>query len=91
MSLGKVPMKGCGGAKQNASLELGTQVSRATQRAATTTRQRHTEKLTVDTLIPTSMLTKDNQEGENERGKMTHKCMIWSSKLQDLPERICVI
>ena len=32
MSLGKVPMKAGGGAKQNASIEQGTQVSTATQR-----------------------------------------------------------
>ena len=48
MSLGKVPMKAGGGAKQNASIKQGTQVSTATQRAATTTRHRHTEKLSGD-------------------------------------------
>ena len=36
MSLGKVPMKVGGGAKRNARIEQGTQVSTATQRAATT-------------------------------------------------------
>ena len=36
MSLGKLPMKAGGGAKRNASIERGTQVSTATQRAATT-------------------------------------------------------
>ena len=36
MSLGKVPMKAGGGARRNASVEQGTQVSMATQRAATT-------------------------------------------------------
>ena len=34
MSLGKVPMKAGGGAQQNASIEQGSQVSMATQRAA---------------------------------------------------------
>ena len=43
-------MKAGGGAKRNASLEQGVQVSMATQRVATTTRRRHTEKLSGDTL-----------------------------------------
>ena len=49
MSFAKVPMKAGGGAKRNASIEQGTQVSTATQRAATTTRHRHTDKLSGDT------------------------------------------
>ena len=49
MSLVKVPMKVGGGAKRNGSVEQGTQVSTAIQRAATTTRYRHTEKLSGDT------------------------------------------
>ena len=52
MSLEEVPMKAGGGAKQNASLEQGVQVSTATQRAATTTRHHHTEKLSGDTYQP---------------------------------------
>ena len=52
MSLEEVPMKAGGGAKRNASLEQGAQVSTATQRAATTTRHRHTEKLSGDTYQP---------------------------------------
>ena len=36
MSLGKVPMKADGGAKQNASIKQGTQVCTATQRATNT-------------------------------------------------------
>ena len=52
MSLEEVPMKAGGGAKRNASLEQGVQVSTATQRAATTTRHRHTEKLSGDTYQP---------------------------------------
>ena len=42
-------MKAGGGAKQNASLKQGAQVFTATQRVATTTRHRHTEKLSGDT------------------------------------------
>ena len=42
-------MKAGGGAKRNVSLEHGAQVSTATQRAGTTTRHRHTEKLSGDT------------------------------------------
>ena len=44
-----MPIKAGGGAKQNASVEQGTQVSTAAQRAATTTRHCHTEKLSGDT------------------------------------------
>ena len=42
-------MKDSGGAKQNVSLKQGLQVSTATQKVATTTRHRHTEKLRGDT------------------------------------------
>ena len=52
MNLEEVPMKAGGGAKQNASLEQGAQVSKATQRVATTTRHCHTEKLSGDTYQP---------------------------------------
>ena len=45
-------MKAGGGAKRNASLEQGAQVSTATQRVATTARHRHTEKLSGDTYQP---------------------------------------
>ena len=45
-------MKAGGGAKRNASLEQGAQVSTATQRAATTTRHCHTEKFSGDTYQP---------------------------------------
>ena len=51
MSSGKVPRKAGGAAKQNANLELGVKVSTATQRAANTTRHRHTKKLSGDTYI----------------------------------------
>ena len=69
MSLGKVPMKVVGGAKRNASIEQGTQVSTATQRAATTTRHRHTE-------IPTNLYTYHSQprgrEGEGQTAAQMH-------------------
>ena len=47
-----MPVKAGGGAKRNASIEQGTQVSTETQRAATTTRHRHTDKLSGDTYQP---------------------------------------
>ena len=60
-------MKACGGAKGNASLKQGVQVSTATQRVSTTTRHHHTEKLSGD-ILPTSILTKASQEGGEGRG-----------------------
>ena len=45
-------MKAGAGAKRNASMEQGMQVSTATQRAATTTRHRHTDKFSGDTYQP---------------------------------------
>ena len=90
MSLWKVPMKAGGSAKQNASLEQGVQVSTATQRAATTTRQLHTEKLSGDTYQPLCLPRPAKREGKG-RGKLLHKCMIWSLKLHNLPERVRVI
>ena len=45
-------MKAGGGAKRIASLKQRAQVSTATQRAATTTRHRLTEKLSGDTYQP---------------------------------------
>ena len=47
MGLGKVPIKAGGGAKWNVSIKQGTQVF-----TATTTRHRHTEKLSGDTYQP---------------------------------------
>ena len=70
MSLGKVPMKAGGGAKQNATIELGMQVSTATQRAATTTRHRHTEKLSGDTYQPVNLpwpAKRERRGGANSR------------------------
>ena len=83
-------MKAGGGAKRNASLEQGAQVSTATQRVATTTRHRHTEKLSGSVEILTNLSTHlDQQRG---RGKLPHKGTICSSKeLHDLRERARVI
>ena len=62
-------MKAGGGAKRNASLEQGVQVSMATQRAATTTRHRHTEKLSGSVEILTNLYTHlDQQRGREEGG-----------------------
>ena len=63
MSLGKVPMKAGGGAKRNASIEQDTQVSTTTQRAATTTRHRHTEKLFGDSYQPVYLPRPAKKEG----------------------------
>ena len=83
-------MKAGGGSKQNANLEQGMQVSTATQRAATTTRHRHTEKLSGSVEILTNLYTHLDQE--RGRGKLPHKGMICSSKeLHDLREQACVI
>ena len=84
-------MKVGGGAKQNAGLEQGVQVSMATQRAATTTRHRHTEKLSGDTYQPLYSPRPAKREGRG-RGKLPHKGKICSSKeLHDLRERARVI
>ena len=91
MSLEEVPMKAGGGAKRNASLEQGAQVSMATQRAATTTRHRHTEKLSGDTYQPLYSPRPVKREGRG-RGKLPHKGTICSSKeLHDLREQARVI
>ena len=75
MSLGKVPMKAGGGAKRNASIEQGTQVSKASQRAATTTRHRHTEKLSGDTYQPVYLPWPAKREGreEGQTAALMHK------------------
>ena len=57
-----MPVKAGGGAKQNVSVEQVIYVSIATHRAATTTRQRHTEK-THWKYLPTSVLSETSQEG----------------------------
>ena len=76
-------MKTGGGAKRNASIEQGTQLSTATQRAATTTKHRHSDKLGGDTYLPICILTMASQEGGKGRGKLPHKCTNTSSKLHD--------
>ena len=81
MSLGKVPMKAGGGAKRNASIEQGTQVSTATERAATTIRHRHTEKLiSGDTYQPVYLPWPAKREGRGGANCHTNT----SSKLHDL-------
>ena len=70
MSLGKEPMKASGGAKRNASIEQGKQVSTATQRASTTTTHRHTEKLSGDTYQPVYLPWPAKREG---RGGANHR------------------
>ena len=57
-------MKVGGGAKRNASLHQGAQVSMATQRAATTIRHRHTEKLSGDTYQPLYSPEPAKREGQ---------------------------
>lgn len=64
-------MKVGGGAKKNASLEQGTQVSRATHRAETTSRHRHTVKLSGDTYQPLSLPWQAKKEGRG--GANCHK------------------
>ena len=56
-------MKAGGGAKRNASIEQGTQVSTATQRAATTTRHCHTDRLSGDTYQPVYLPWPAKREG----------------------------
>ena len=65
-------MKAGGGAKRNASLKQGVQISMATQRAATTTKHRHTEKLSGDTYQPLYSPRPAKREGRG-RGKLLHK------------------
>ena len=69
MSFGKVPMKAGGGVKWSVSLGRGTQVSKASQRAATTSRHCHRDKLSGDMYLPTSILTKGSQEGQKGEGQ----------------------
>lgn len=74
-------MKVGGGAKWNASLEQGAQVSMPTQREATTTRHHHTEKLSGDT----SLLTEASQEGGKEKCKLPNKCTILELEIERPP------
>jgi len=68
-----VPMKVGGGAKRNVSIEQGTQVSKATQRAATTTRHRHTDKLSGDTYQPVYLPWRARREGKGQTAAQMHK------------------
>ena len=79
-----------GDARQNASLNQGAQVSMATQRVPTTTRHCPIEKLSGDTCQP---LYSPRPAKKERKGKcnLLHKCMIWSSKLHDHPEQVCII
>ena len=86
MSLGKVPMKAGGGAKWNVSIEQGTQVSKATQRAATTTRHHHTDKLSGDTYQPVYLPWPAKREGQT--AAQMHK---YELEIARLPERVRVI
>ena len=78
-------MKAGGGARRNASVEQGTQVS-----TATTTRHRHTEKLSGDTYQPVYLPQPAKREGRGGANCHTN-AQFWSSKLHDLPERVRVI
>ena len=96
---------GGGGARRNASLKQGVQVSMVTQRAATTGRHCHTEKLSGDSAEisewRTEKLSGDTcqplysprpaTKERKSKGKLLHKCTICSSTLHDLPERVCII
>ena len=57
-------MKAGGGAKRIASIEQGTQVSMATQRAATTTGHHHTETLNGDIYLPVYLPWSAKREGK---------------------------
>ena len=71
-------MRAGGGAKRNVSLEQGAQVSTATQRAATTTRHSHTEKLSGSVEILTNLYAYlDQQRG---RDKLLHKVRFVAQK-----------
>ena len=77
-----MPIKAGGGAKRNASIEQGTQVSTATQRAATTTRHRHTEKLSGDTYQPVYLPWPANREGEGQTAAQMHKYELQNERPQ---------
>ena len=77
-------MKVGGGAKQNASLKQGTQVSRATHGAETTSRHRHTVKLSGDSYQPLSLPWQAKKEGEGQTAINAQfgaqNCMTFQSK-----------
>ena len=88
MSLEKVSMKVGGGAKWNASIEQGMQVSTETQRAATTTRHRRTDKLSGDTYQPVYLPWSAKREGRG--GANCTNAQIRAPNCT-LPERVRVI
>ena len=76
-------MKAGGGAKRNASIEQGTQVSTATQRVATTTRHRHTDKLSGDTYQPVYLpwpAKREGRGGEGQTAAQMHKLHNFQSE-----------
>ena len=77
MSLGKVPVKAGGGAKWKASLELDAGIHGNPESGYHHQVPSHSE--TQWRYLPTSNL------------KLLHKCTIWSSKLHNLSEQVCVI
>ena len=80
-----MPMKaGGGGAKQNASIEQGTQVS-----TATTTRHRRTEKLSGDTYQPVYLPWPVKREGKGRANCRTNS--QYELKITRPPERVHVI
>ena len=86
-----MPIKAGGGAKQNANIKQGMQVSRVTQRAATTTRYRHTEKLSGDTYQPvysTYHCQLRGREGEGQTAAQMHKYKL---EIARPPERVRVM
>ena len=71
-------LKAGGGVTQNTTLKQGAPISTATQRAQTTTRHHHIEKLSGDNCKPlySQMLAKREVRG---RGNLPHKSKIYYS------------
>ena len=85
-------MKGGGGAiKRNTSIKQGMQVSTATQRVATTTRHRHTEKLSGDAYQPVYLPWPAKREGRGGEGKTATQMHNLVFEMQDLLEQVHVI
>ena len=83
-------MKADGGAKQNKSYKQGSQISMATQTAATTTRHSHTDFVSGDTYQPQYSSRSPKREGRE--GQTATQSMIRSSKeLHYLTHRVCII
>ena len=84
-------MKAGGGAKRNASIEQGTQVSTATQRAAPTTRHCHTDKFSGDTYQPVNLPWPAKREGRGGEGQTAAQMHKYELEIAQLPERVHVI